>query len=170
MTFLEKSKKQKYEPDVGLSEQIKNIPGIVADSDDEGEYEVFYVKEKPQYDCESILSTYTNTENHPKLIAVTDEVKSIRIDKRGLPVPKQQSNEPSEEDEETEKINKGASRNKKETADEKKLRKLAIKEHKRLQREKKKELKTEFNREITRQQNMNAGQIVNKTIIQYQSM
>jgi len=72
--FLESRKKEQYIPDESIKAIVVNLEQNQEEKDDE-EYEIIYVKEKPQWDVESILSTYTNTENHPRLIAIPDEEK-----------------------------------------------------------------------------------------------
>jgi len=72
--FLQSGKKEQYIPDGSIKDIVKNLDQEQEEKSDE-EYEIIYVKEKPQWDVESILSTYTNTENHPKLIAIPDEEK-----------------------------------------------------------------------------------------------
>lgn len=64
-----------------LKEQLKK------ESDEESQEEVKYieVEEKEKWDCETILSTYSNLYNHPKLIKEPPNNK-IKIDKRtGIP-------------------------------------------------------------------------------------
>ncbi|XP_075233270.1 LTV1 ribosome biogenesis factor [Lycorma delicatula] len=58
------------------------------DSDDNfyEEMDKIEVKEKQQWDCESMLSLHSNLYNHPKLIM---EPPKIRLDKRGVPVIRQ---------------------------------------------------------------------------------
>lgn len=53
----------------------KTIEG--EDSASEGEFDYIPVKEKEKWDCESILSTYSNIYNHPKLI--TEPRVSIQV-------------------------------------------------------------------------------------------
>ncbi|KAK7574144.1 hypothetical protein V9T40_011335 [Parthenolecanium corni] len=57
------------------------------ESDNENDY-LMEVKEKEKWDCESILSTYSNLYNHPKLIK--EPVQRIKVDKRtGIPIETQ---------------------------------------------------------------------------------
>ncbi|CAB0007609.1 unnamed protein product [Nesidiocoris tenuis] len=58
-----------------------------SDSDSEGsDCSIIEIKPKEKWDCESILSTYTDIYNHPKMISVP-KTKRIKIDpKTGLPV------------------------------------------------------------------------------------
>ncbi|KAJ3659595.1 hypothetical protein Zmor_011278 [Zophobas morio] len=58
------------------------------DKDSEGEEEMVYVEvpEKEKWDCESILSTYSNIYNHPKIIKEPSKEK-IKVDKKtGIPL------------------------------------------------------------------------------------
>ncbi|KAG9016690.1 hypothetical protein FRB90_002482 [Tulasnella sp. 427] len=63
---------------------------IVPEGDDEDE--------KDRWDCETILSTYSNLENHPRIIRAGDtrKVKKIRLDsKTGLPVVEEEGEDAS---------------------------------------------------------------------------
>lgn len=107
-------------------------------------------KQRETWDVQSVISTYSNLENHPSLINDRGPSKRIRIDpKTGMPVlveverkKKQQDiEEPAESDEDDEEEedddeesgeNKGAPRSKSETKEEKKARKQAIKDAKKV--------------------------------------
>ncbi|KAI9491699.1 Low temperature viability protein-domain-containing protein [Zychaea mexicana] len=102
------------------------------------------------WDCQSMLSTYTNLENHPQMIADRGPRKKITINpKTGMPVlveaprkkkvqeeGEQESDSEDEEDDEDEdeeeRINKGVRRSKAESKEEKKARKAAVKEAKKV--------------------------------------
>lgn len=97
---------------------------------------------KEEWDCESICSTYSNVLNHPKVIGWVQvkgmmnrvpkkPVKKILISKKtGMPIVEEASPK-EEEDVEMEPVcNSGEKRNKKETAEEKRLRKQRVKEEK----------------------------------------
>lgn len=166
--FIKTNKKEQYQPDIGgIKDAIKQLAKDDNSSEEE-KYDIVYIKEKPQWDVESILSTYTNTDNHPNILAVPEDEKAIKINKKGFPILENDVDEDKEETNEP-AINEGVARNKNETKEEKKARKNALKEQRKNKREQKKDLKNEFRKEISRQQNMNAGRIVNKTIIQYTS-
>lgn len=111
-------------------------------------------KQRETWDVQSVISTYSNLENHPSLINDRGPSRRIRIDpKTGMPVlieverkKKQQdieeqgeSDEGDEEEEEEEDEeageNQGAARSKAETKEEKKARKQAIKEAKKVRLE-----------------------------------
>jgi len=168
--FINDYQKEQYIPDENLNNIVKNLEQLQEDHSDE-EFETIFVKEKSPWDCESILSSYSNTENHPKLIAIPDEKNKILLNKQGFPIDKEQiekeNNEEKEIEDSTPKINEGTSRNKNETKEEKKLRKQEIKKSKKEKRGQKKDLKLEYQGEMLRQKNMIAGRIVNRKVIQY---
>ncbi|KAK8817827.1 hypothetical protein WA577_003868 [Blastocystis sp. JDR] len=108
---------------------------------------------KEEWDCESICSTYSNVLNHPKVIGVPKKpVKKILISKKtGMPIVEEASPKEEEEDVEMEPVcNSGERRNKKETAEEKRLRKQRVKEEKSAKRQQKKALKEAFKEEKKR--------------------
>ncbi|KAF9922049.1 hypothetical protein BGZ65_009896, partial [Modicella reniformis] len=141
---------------------------------------------RDNWDVQTILSTYSNLENHPGMIKEQSH-RRIHIDpKTGMPViteklslqrkkaeeaaaaaaSREQPNSDGEEDqfseEEAERENLGSKRSKAETKDEKKARKDAIKQEKRNRREVKKATKEAFATEKTRQEkvmkNLRKGQ------------
>ncbi|KAI8364009.1 Low temperature viability protein-domain-containing protein [Choanephora cucurbitarum] len=99
-------------------------------------------KQRETWDVQTVISTYSNLENHPSLISDRGPSKRIRIDpKTGMPVlvevPRKQPKEEEEEEEEEseseeEAENKGVARSKKESKEEKKARKQAVKEAKKV--------------------------------------
>ena len=112
------------------------------------------VKKRDAWDCQSVLSTYTNLENHPQMISDRGPRKKITINpKTGMPnlveaprkkvqVEESDTIEEDEEDEEEsedeeERINLGERRSKAESKEEKKARKAAVKEAKKVLEEKK---------------------------------
>ncbi|CEP09868.1 hypothetical protein [Parasitella parasitica] len=128
-------------------------------------------KQRETWDVQSVISTYSNLENHPSLISDKGPAKRIRIDpKTGMPVLVQierkkkkqditeERAEESDDDEDDEGedegeagVNKGAPRLKSETKEEKKARKQAIKDAKKNRREEKKSTKSAFKTEENRQ-------------------
>ncbi|KAI9486662.1 MAG: Low temperature viability protein-domain-containing protein [Benjaminiella poitrasii] len=127
-------------------------------------------KQKESWDVQTIISTYSNMENHPSLISDRGRPsKKIRIDpKTGMPIlvevarkqKKIEEEEEQEDEEETESEeeedavsaeNKGVPRLKAETKEEKKARKQAVKEAKKNRREEKKLTKSAFKKEENRQ-------------------
>jgi len=111
-------------------------------------------REKNNWDCETIITTYTNIYNHPKMIK-DDTVKKIHVTRKGLPIIEKEVSEEEEEEEEEEyevRENKGAARNKKETKEEKKARKAMVKNAKKERREAKKATKKAFKKEHMKQE------------------
>ncbi|RKP06241.1 Low temperature viability protein-domain-containing protein [Thamnocephalis sphaerospora] len=96
-------------------------------------------KERDAWDCESILSTYTNLENHPALIRESAPQR-IRISRKsGMPVVEEHSEAKDSTAEDTTGDNNaksgenhGTARPKNETAEERKARKDATKAQKRV--------------------------------------
>lgn len=135
------------------------------ESSDEEEEDILapYLKEKEkEWDCESIISTYTDTENHPTIIK-EDGTKKIKLSqKSGLPLnvlPKIEKKIKKEKEEEEVKEKK------KETKEEKKKRKKEVKEEKRMARIEKKETKKVFKKEETKQQKLIAIPEVNQRVV-----
>lgn len=121
-------------------------------------------EKKNTWDCESILTTTTNTENHPTIIKVPRKgQKQIRLTaKHGLPadylqkrevaIPEgKEGEEEDEEEEEEEPANLGERRDKEESKAEKKARKEAIKAARREARQSKKSLKSQYSHEYNKQ-------------------
>lgn len=113
-------------------------------------------RKRETWDCQTIVSTYSNLENHPTLINDKGPQKRIRIDpKTGMPIlvevdrkqkakkksplaEEEQQNEDEEDDDEEEEEddesgeNKGVARSKEESKEEKRARKQAIKDAKKV--------------------------------------
>ena len=139
---------------------------------------------KNPWDCESILSTYSNLDNNPTTIdtdgrrrrrkqkknrknsknyedAIPEEQQTILLsDKTGLPLgftggggDANYTDDSYYDGTDTYiSVNKGVRRSKKETAEEKKLRKLTVKKERQLARMQKKMMKEAFNDEFTKRQ------------------
>jgi protein LTV1 len=138
-----------------------------SDGDDDALPKPFIIEDKyneTRWDCETVLSSYTNFENHPKMISERRrklEGPVINLDKKsGLPIcsiqhrfaqPQGQELESNDEAEDSLPINLGEARPKEEDKDEKRLRKQGIKEAKREKRAAKKELKEAFKLEKNNQ-------------------
>lgn len=122
---------------------------------------------KEKWDCESIISTYSNTDNHPKMIPTVrlNKKKHIKIStKTGIPIGYFPTRKPDtideeeggsgseyeEEEDEGPAENLGEKRNKKETKAEKKARKAATKAARRERRAQKKELKQIYTEETSK--------------------
>ncbi|KAL0480663.1 ltv1 [Acrasis kona] len=114
------------------------------------EFDKVEVKKEQKWDAESIISTYSNLENHPKLIIE----KKVNLSKKsGIPLnvlPKKE-NEEEEEDDQDLHENMGIPRAADETQEEKKERKKFVKMYKKMMREQKKALKTAFKSEEVKQ-------------------
>ncbi|KAG4092435.1 hypothetical protein H8356DRAFT_1703364 [Neocallimastix lanati (nom. inval.)] len=109
-------------------------------------------RERNNWDCETIITTYTNIYNHPKMIK-DDSIKKIHVTRKGLPIVEKEVSEEEEEEEEYEvRENKGVARNKKETKEEKKARKAMVKNAKKERREAKKATKKAFKKEHMKQE------------------
>ena len=150
-----------------------------ADSDDEGEegevegHPFFDVLRAPpkeaEWDAETILTTYTTTDNHPKMLRVPKD-KQIRLHpKSGLPVGVELPGSTAARDaaaaadasaaagsdddacEEAPGVNLGAARPQDESAAAKRERKQAAREEKAARRQQKKETKLAFKEERSAQ-------------------
>jgi len=125
----------------------------------------FTVKEGG-WDCESIISTYSNTENHPSTIAIPRKEDKIALGLRGAPKLPHKLQEKS--DSEEEKVNLGEGRQKTETAEEKRARKNEVKAMRREHRQEKKSNRTTFREEEVKQRKQNATNFTRgKTVVQY---
>lgn len=142
-----------------------------------------YFSETPRnpWDCESILSTYSNLDNNPVVIGRSKKKKGkkkkkddsgngiipedgpVKIqlsNKTGLPLGVFDARRPSPEENDHDEyysegdtylsVNRGESRNKQESKMEKKTRKMAVKEERRICRMQKKMLKEAFAEEFQR--------------------
>ncbi|RPD82109.1 LTV-domain-containing protein [Lentinus tigrinus ALCF2SS1-7] len=128
-------------------------------------------EKKDRWDCETILTTYSNLENHPRLIRARNDksVPKIRLDpKTGLPsvLEEQPSKKPAQADssetdedaeENTRPVRVTVSRSKDETPEEKKARKQAVKAERQARRSDKKATKEQFSK-ATRQQSQSLAQ------------
>ncbi|KAK2141617.1 hypothetical protein LSH36_1068g00008 [Paralvinella palmiformis] len=145
-----------------LKDMVEKGHGVVELASDEDEEETDLVKmvvepTKEKWDCESILSTYSTLYNHPQLIKEPKN-KPIKLTKRVgipagvLPAPsltRKQLEQPAQV-----RNNDSANtyRSSKETAEERRLRKQAIKEERKMRREQKKANKIAFKSEKIRQE------------------
>ncbi|CAG7851704.1 Protein LTV1 [Serendipita indica DSM 11827] len=113
-------------------------------------------QQKERWDCETILSTYSNLENHPRFIKLTQSknVKRIRLDaKTGLPTLEEtkidEESEASSDEELPMKVT--TTRPKNESAEEKKARKQAVKQERQERRKEKQSTKDTFSNERKQQ-------------------
>ncbi|KAL6307649.1 Low temperature viability protein-domain-containing protein [Sparassis latifolia] len=128
---------------------------------------------KDRWDCETILTTYSNLENHPRLIRASRDkaVPKIRLDPRtGLPIVKE--NHPqspddnaqsgtswvSDDEDDTRPTRVTVTRSRNESKEDKKLRKQAVKTKRQARRADKKATTEKFTTEASRQARM----LVNK--------
>ncbi|XP_015277472.1 PREDICTED: protein LTV1 homolog [Gekko japonicus] len=135
----------------------------VEEADEEQEEIVTLIIEEPKekWDCESILSTYSTLYNHPKLIEVPQKPKPIKVShKTGIPLdvlPKRGLTAKQVEcmqminDSDLPRVSTQP-RPKKESKEDHKARKQAIKEERKERRIEKKANKIAFKHEKTRQQ------------------
>lgn len=126
--------------------------------------ELVRVAEEPKekWDCESILSTYSNLYNHPKLIKDTPRVKPIKLSKAGIPLgvlsqraeskKNVQASERIDTEETETLVSHNTVRNKDETKEEKKQRKQEVKNDRKVRRMEKKANKMAFKSEKQRQE------------------
>lgn len=140
----------------------ENVP---EENEELEEFEKVVEPEKEKWDCESIISTYSNIYNHPKLIT---EPKPIKLTKRlGIPSDVLRKKNQTEKDASVETGNiKSAShyRSKDETKEEKKDRKAAVKEERRNRRVEKKANKLAFKDEQKIQERILASQSIKSTV------
>jgi len=154
-----------FEEHASLVEKVLELAAEFSSEEEQVE-ELFLRDKRPQWDCESIVSTYSNMDNHPALIA--EPGNRIRLNKKGFPELKPiNSKEEEEISDEEPKQNLGIPRQKEETPKEKKQRKKAIKEDRKIRRAQKKELTVAYREETTKQKMHVAGKIENRTILHY---
>lgn len=118
----------------------------------------YSIKSHNPWDCETILTTYSNLDNHPTTIgrskkyAKSNKPHKPQIQlstKTGLPIfAPQEYYDEHYDSEEDEIVNSGVRRNKKETLEEKKARKELLKQDKREKRVRKQGLKVAFKDEF----------------------
>lgn len=131
---------------------------------------------RDRWDCETVLSTYSNLSNHPRMLRLRDvrgpKPAKITIDpKTGFPLVDGKSvleprgeddtimEEEDEEEEEEFVIREVIKRPRTETAEEKKARKAAVKAERAVRREEKKGTKEAFNSETKRQKRVQGRRV-----------
>ncbi|KAL4236880.1 Protein ltv1 [Mactra antiquata] len=144
-----------------LDDESENVDADVIsdDDDDSDDDDLVCVEMKPEekWDCESILSTYSNLYNHPKLIEEPKTVKEIKLGKFGMPVDDianrgltlKEINQEMNYKNRTDKAS--TYRPKDETKEERIERKKAVKEERKERRQEKKQNKKAFTQEKIRQ-------------------
>ncbi|XP_056422701.1 protein LTV1 homolog [Hyla sarda] len=148
-----KLKDMEHRPELDLIEE---------DEEDNEEMQTIVIEEPSEkWDCESILSTYSNLYNHPQIIKESPKAKPIKVSaKTGMPVgvlPERGLT--AKQVERMEMINGGdlpkvstQPRSKQESTEERKARKQAIKEERKDRRMEKKANKQAFKMEKSRQE------------------
>lgn len=115
-------------------------------------------EKKDRWDCETILTTYSNLENHPRLIRARRDkpVPKIRLDsKTGLPTVEDathaSSKPESSDDEGSQPVKTTITRPKNESKEDKKMRKQAVKVERQARRVDKKASKDQYSQEYKQQ-------------------
>ncbi|XP_060905124.1 protein LTV1 homolog [Labrus mixtus] len=159
--FIQKEKEYLRPDDLGP----KELPSLKEEEDEEEEEEEMetVVVEAPEekWDCETIISTYSNIYNRPKVIAEPQKLKPIRVSqKTGFPLEVLPARGPTtKQAERMTRINdidlprvSTQPREKDESKEERKARKQAIKEERKERRVEKKVNKMAFKEEKVRQE------------------
>lgn len=168
--FIEKNKRDWGKYDQKVKDHIVSyIENYIEPTEDETLIEIdrlTYRPERDKWDCQSIISTYSNTENHPRRISIkTNKKKKINLSSQGIPLKPvaeevHEGNdgvfiEYNEEGDSSEEDQKAVDfvpiihmkRNRDETKEEKKRRKQLVKQQRKLARKRKKEMKRAFSKE-----------------------
>ncbi|XP_066467363.1 protein LTV1 homolog [Tiliqua scincoides] len=144
--------------------EIREESDLILDENREEEEEIVTLvieEPKEKWDCESILSTYSNLYNHPKLIDVPQKPRPIKVSsKTGIPLDVLPQRElTAKQTERMQMINESdlpkvstQPRSKNESKEDRKARKQAIKEERKERRMEKKANKLAFKQEKTRQE------------------
>jgi len=161
--FIEKkSKDWGKPPETAVQDVIRSyVENYVEETEEETKIEIDKLSFRPErdrWDCESVITTYSNLENHPrtlKLRKVTTKKQMIEI-RRGMAViPESPDDEDAgvvydeEEEKESEEgqvslVEVSHKRDRNESREAKKRRKQLVKEQRRLARQQKKALKSAF--------------------------
>ncbi|RXM96097.1 Protein LTV1-like [Acipenser ruthenus] len=158
--FKQKAKEYQKPDDLGP----KELPVLNEEDeeDEKEEMETLVIEEsKEKWDCDSILSTYSNLYNHPKIIKDPPKLKPIKVSRKtGIPLnvlpekgltAKQVERMQMINDSDLPRVST-QQRAKDETKEERKTRKQAIKEERKERRSEKKANKMAFKEEKTRQE------------------
>jgi protein LTV1 len=149
----------------------------------------FSERTRNPWDCESILSTYSNLDNNPVTIEsmrrqkkkktkqispeqTLPEDEPVRIQlssKTGLPlgVLSSRYDEQNEDDDTMFSRNRGEARKKNETKEEKKARKLAVKKEREIARLSKKLMKDAFKDEFAKRSEVTGDDVGGKSVFRY---
>ncbi|CAJ1052839.1 protein LTV1 homolog [Xyrichtys novacula] len=158
--FIQKEKESVRPEDLGP----KELPVLKEEEDEEEEEEMeTVVIEAPEekWDCETIISTYSNIYNRPKIIKEPPKTKPIRVSqKTGIPLDvlptkgltaKQSERMTRINDSDLPRVSTQP-RDKEESKEERKARKQAVKEERKERRSEKKANKKAFKEEKARQE------------------
>lgn len=158
--FKQKAKEYQKPDDLGP----KELPVLNEEDeeDEKEEMETLVIEEsKEKWDCDSILSTYSNLYNHPKIIKDPPKLKPIKVSRKtGIPLnvlpekgltAKQVERMQMINDSDLPRVST-QQRAKDETKEERKTRKQAIKEERKERRSEKKANKMAFKEEKARQE------------------
>ncbi|XP_072513393.1 protein LTV1 homolog [Salminus brasiliensis] len=165
--FKQKQKECQTPEQLGPAE-LPSVKEEDEDGDEEQEMETVVIEEPPteKWDCETIISTYSNLYNHPKLIEDPRKPKQILVsNKTGIPLdvlPKKGLT--ARQVERMERINDSdlprvstQPRSREESTEDRKLRKQAIKEERKERRMEKKANKVAFKQEKLMQEKQMVG-------------
>ena len=155
----------------------ENDENLIEENEDDSEkedeekiFEQFMTKPKEKWDCESIISTYSNIYNHPKLIT-EESTKKYELHKRtGIPIgvfaesAKKVDNDEDVDSEMLETVTLNNVRNKDETPEQRKQRKKDVKEQRKNRRIEKKSNKIAFKSEQKKQEKVNSNTIAQRGI------
>ncbi|KAM8843439.1 protein LTV1 homolog [Synchiropus picturatus] len=160
--FRQKEKEAVRPDDLGPKELPCLREEEEEDTEDEEEMETLVVTApEEKWDCETIISTYSNIYNRPKVIQDPPKLKPIRVSsKTGIPLDVLPTRGPTNKQaERMTRINDSdlprvstQARSKEESKDERRARKQAIKEERKERRAEKKANKTAFKEEKARQE------------------
>eukprot|EP00978_Attheya_sp_CCMP212_P021302 scaffold62017_cov51-Attheya_sp.AAC.4 len=196
--FDDEDAKEEFEKEMEEAEEFLANPEVEPPVEDvliDGK-SYFSEATRNPWDCESILSTYSNLDNNPQTISRSSRrrkgtkksssassVASVVIpeeapyqirlsDKTGLPVgvlPTRVHNKDAVFDDDTlVSVNKGEARDKEETKDEKRFRKIMVKQDRQVSRIQKKIMKEAFREEFTqRADDVVANDIGGTTVFRY---
>ncbi|KAL7845489.1 hypothetical protein AOLI_G00236810 [Acnodon oligacanthus] len=164
--FKQKEKEYQKPEQLGPAE----LPSVKEEEEDDEvqEMETLVIEEPPaeKWDCETIISTYSNLYNHPKLIEDPPKLKQIRVsNKTGIPLDVLPKKGPTARQvEQMERINDSdlprastQPRSREESKEDRKLRKQAIKDERKERRMEKKANKVAFKQEKIMQEKQMVG-------------
>lgn len=185
-------------PEVAIRQELEEADKILANPEMEPPEEDVLIDGKSYFsqsvanpwDCESILSTYSNLDNNPVTIGrskrgkkgkkkkeiepVEEEEEEVEYqqiklsNKTGLPMGVLPITEKEEKDPDMDIVNRGKARKKGETREEKRNRKLAVKEERMISRMQKKMVKEAFKDEfMKRSMDGVVDDVVGKSVFRY---